>query len=607
MQASSSCAQNARESPVLEQPLCPLQKQTGVGLVKTPGEDNHPIQSGTSKPISLSHPISKARRRGESGLVRASNCSPPSRNTIRALPCNNDGNNNSRDSIRNSITSIQGPELFELSVVSEPSVKSLGKAGPTSSARNSVVNAAQRKRVAEEPICPSTPKKNHAQTPNAGLDINAVGPNILNQTETANIAWGDSEPQGPNRGTTVSAPFCKSGIGSLLPRPSAGQSEAGGRFKEQANPFSAVRQPYQNFTGKRINRKKGKGPHITMNASARLVKHQLLRPCRCKRLCFVRFVREAREEIHRAFWDRDFKGRRAFFEKHIKVLHCRPSHKAKRIPENKYKRKFSLEYSLPIEEPNSERVCKAMFLATLGLKHDAMVTCYLRKKMQKGTECALKDERGRADSLALMMTRNIRQHIESFHPQVSHYRRKHAPLRRYLEPSLSVWTMWKEFLHSIGRVSYSKYWKVFRAQRITFGSPNADLCEIYEENKEHRRDRGVHSLADCEQCSIHAIHQSNAAISRKQYSDDRNREWPTGFGVFAVDMQRVLLVPIMKGKRAFFTSRLVCFNATFASISGQRDICVVWNEATAGRNADDVASAYAFFIEHHPEYKHFLF
>ena len=190
-----------------------------------------------------------------------------------------------------------------------------------------------------------------------------------------------------------------------------------------------------------------------------------------------------------------------------------------------------------------------------------------------------------------MMTRSIRQHIERFHPQVSHYRRKHAPLRRYVEPSQSVWIMWKDFLHTIGLVSYSKYWKVFRGQRITFGAPNADLCEICEENKEHRRERGVHSLADCEQCSKHAIHQANAAISRKQYADDRNTQWPKGCCAFAVDMQRVLLVPIMKSKRAFFTSRLVCFNETFDCLSGERDICVLWNQATAGRNADDVASA----------------
>ena len=79
-------------------------------------------------------------------------------------------------------------------------------------------------------------------------------------------------------------------------------------------------------------------------------------------------------------------------------------------------------------------------------------------------------------------------------------------------------------------------------------------------------------------------------------------------GVFAVDMQRVFLIPIMKAKSCYFTSRLQVYNETFASLSGTADVCVVWHEATTGRGAADVASAYVLFMEEYRyRFSEFLF
>ncbi|CAH1996809.1 unnamed protein product [Acanthoscelides obtectus] len=62
--------------------------------------------------------------------------------------------------------------------------------------------------------------------------------------------------------------------------------------------------------------------------------------------------------------------------------------------------------------------------------------------------------------------------------------------------------------------------------------------------------------------------------------------------VYAVDMQKVLLLPKMSTKESFFVSRLVVFNETFASLHKDGNICVMWHEAIRGRSATDVASAY---------------
>jgi hypothetical protein len=68
--------------------------------------------------------------------------------------------------------------------------------------------------------------------------------------------------------------------------------------------------------------------------------------------------------------------------------------------------------------------------------------------------------------------------------------------------------------------------------------------------------------------------------------------------IFAVDMQKVILLPKMTIKEHFFVSRLVVFNETFASISDQRDYVCLWHEAIRGRSACDVASAYVQCLVH---------
>ena len=48
------------------------------------------------------------------------------------------------------------------------------------------------------------------------------------------------------------------------------------------------------------------------------------------------------------------------------------------------------------------------------------------------------DRRGKASQPNKIDHNMIREHINSYHPQISHYNIAHAPHRRYLESSLSV-------------------------------------------------------------------------------------------------------------------------------------------------------------------------
>jgi hypothetical protein len=79
-----------------------------------------------------------------------------------------------------------------------------------------------------------------------------------------------------------------------------------------------------------------------------------------------------------------------------------------------------------------------MFIHTLGLKTDGTITEYVQAKSRSDGVKVTVDKRGKAAAMNKKDHEVIRQHINSFHPQISHYTREHAPYRRYQESDLSI-------------------------------------------------------------------------------------------------------------------------------------------------------------------------
>ena len=109
-----------------------------------------------------------------------------------------------------------------------------------------------------------------------------------------------------------------------------------------------------------------------------------------------------------------------------------------------YKRSHSLSYLLPLAT-SKEAVCKVMFLASLGLKTDGIITEFIKRKKAGTVEAMIKDNRGKKPPKTKTEKELIRQHIMSYRPQVSHYKLKNAPNKRYLEPHLTITSMWEDY------------------------------------------------------------------------------------------------------------------------------------------------------------------
>ncbi|CAH2010131.1 unnamed protein product [Acanthoscelides obtectus] len=181
------------------------------------------------------------------------------------------------------------------------------------------------------------------------------------------------------------------------------------------------------------------------------------------------------------------------------------------------------------------------------------------------------------------------KHINSFNPVVSHYNLKHTPNRRFLPPDLTIKYMWQDFCN-LQKISYDLYRRIFEKQNIGFKKPSQDECAQCLKHKVHIIRQC--DASSCKICCQFENHKKSYTEARQHYENDSNQEVMQDEKVYAVDMQKVLLLPKMSTKESFFVSRLVVFNETFASLHKDGNIFVMWHEAIRGRSATDVASAY---------------
>ena len=74
----------------------------------------------------------------------------------------------------------------------------------------------------------------------------------------------------------------------------------------------------------------------------------------------------------------------------------------------------------------------------------------------------------------------IKDHIESFNPSVSHFRREHAAFVRYLPSDITISFMHRHFVDNFQDVScpYELYRKTLREMKISFSMPSEDKCSI---------------------------------------------------------------------------------------------------------------------------------
>ena len=275
-------------------------------------------------------------------------------------------------------------------------------------------------------------------------------------------------------------------------------------------------------------------------------------------------------KINCDFWKLNFSERSLWFDADVLIQSIKRRKSSSEALE--FSRSNSYVYRLPVTS-RKVPVCKTLFLNTLGLKTNGRITEFIKQKLSSHSSdspCLLKDGRRKPSPCNKKDLLNVKNHIKSFHPQVSYYHLEHGPLRRYLDPDLSVVAMWEDRKEKGLDVSYSLYQKEFRNMSIGFSHPfqnDCNVCQTKTLHKESMETSGRNKLL-CTECQQYEHHENRYKRAREEYKKDTQSNDKT---IYATNMQKVILLPKMTTKEHFFVSRLVFFNQTFASLQKDGD------------------------------------
>ncbi|KAL2102709.1 hypothetical protein ACEWY4_001877 [Coilia grayii] len=315
-------------------------------------------------------------------------------------------------------------------------------------------------------------------------------------------------------------------------------------------------------------------------------------PCssNCRRKCTYKISAEQRNKTFKAYSKLTYKEKKSYVYNLIKKLQPTTIRQVSR-------RNATLRYHLEDEMGNRHQVCKTMFLSTLGYhpKNDRLIVtlCSGDSSVEPPEE-----RRGKHAGKKMDLSK-IYQHIESFHPTISHYRRSHAPNRRYLPSDITIKSMYDDFKQN-NRCSYETYRKAINNLNIGFTKLGEEECEVCLRHNIHMKQHEVVSTAGggCETCQKWEVHHYHAIRGREHYRMDAEKEEEVHSVVRSVDLQKVIMLPRMPGvKTAVFTRRISAFHETFATVGKmsskeKRAMSVIWHEGIAGRSAVEVTSAY---------------
>ena len=113
--------------------------------------------------------------------------------------------------------------------------------------------------------------------------------------------------------------------------------------------------------------------------------------------------------------------------------------------------------------------------------------------------------------------------------------------------------MYSDFKEKGNEVSYELYRQLFEKQNIGFGENRTDDCETCLKYRQHKSDNkeGEHLIENCDKCKEGLFHLEKAKLARECYRSDIKQP-----NVYAVDMQKVIIIPKLTTKESFF-----CFEA----------------------------------------------
>ncbi|KAH9641232.1 hypothetical protein HF086_003219, partial [Spodoptera exigua] len=213
------------------------------------------------------------------------------------------------------------------------------------------------------------------------------------------------------------------------------------------------------------------------------------------------------------------------------------------------------------------------------------------------------DRRGKHGNSKQLDRETIKQHVESFKPAIAHYRRAHAPNRRYFPSDLTATMMHTDFMEkNPNKVSYDLYRKILKKDmNKSFAQLGNEECEQCETFKLHQI--SCNNTEHCTDCTTYQNHREKFEKARTYCQQDVIQSMNSSGSskcYYSADLQKVIMLPRPDMfKVVMFCPRLLAFNESFVPLgsSKEKSFAAVWHEAVSGRKQEDIISTYRSFSE----------
>lgn len=287
-----------------------------------------------------------------------------------------------------------------------------------------------------------------------------------------------------------------------------------------------------------------------------------------------------RNDIFKRFWEFTWKEKKVFVKSHVSVYQT----VRKRSDNENSRRSYSNKFYLGRQR---FRVCKTMFLNTLGVK-DWVIKNWAKSDMEINQ---LRNSVGGKQTQDLRI-KSLHEFFDSLPKLESHYCRA-STSKLYLEP---IWTyksqlykLYKtEFCTKRGEncLSIATFLKEFDNKRLSLYRPKKDLCDI---------------CVSFETGNLTEEKYNEHVQMKKEARDEKSKDKESTNEVLTMDLQSVLLCPKSNVSSLYFKTKLIVHNFTIFDVKRYQGYCYLWNESEGGVTSNEFTTIIIHFLESYLE------
>lgn len=237
-----------------------------------------------------------------------------------------------------------------------------------------------------------------------------------------------------------------------------------------------------------------------------------------------------------------------------------------------------------------ERVCQVLFLNTLTLGTWCLHNWTTLGKDQNidppGTENVNLPHAIRTKTRHESDRSVLRNFFMELPKMESHYCRV-SSTKNYLEP---IWqskaALYRSYIQycddkSVKCLSMKTFHEEFASNNLSLYSPKKDQCDLCVSYKAGNKDEQLYNQ--------HIIKKNRAR-------DEKSSDKSTARHVFTMDLQSILLCPMLKASKIYYKKKLVVHNFTLFNLVTKDAYCFLWHEAEGKVSANEFATILYNFI-----------